>query len=114
MSNLQMSDITLKSVNIESGNFSVLESKDELITTAVINLIASDSRLHKYCKSVFVESPYYDREYLSTYYTFFSRKFRSYPKECCRLLFFSKEVTNSDDVANNAEDILSEVDNQSF
>lgn len=109
-----MSDITLKSVNIEAGNFSVLESKDELITTAVINLIASDSRLHKYCKSVFVESPYYDREYLSTYYTFFSRKFRSYPKECCRLLFFSKEVTNSDDVANNAEDILSEVDNQSF
>lgn len=44
MSNLQMSDITLKSVNIEAGNFSVLESKDELITTAVINLIASDSR----------------------------------------------------------------------
>ena len=109
-----MSNITLKSVNVKSGDFSVLKKKNELITAGVMNMIASDSRLHKYCKSVFVESPYYDREYLSTYYTFFSRKFRSYPKECCRLLFFSKEVTASYDVVNNVNDILSEVDNKSF
>lgn len=39
------------------------------------------------CKSVVVENPYYDGDYLSTYYIFYSKKLRQFPKECWRLLF---------------------------
>lgn len=35
--------------------------------------------------SIIVEYPYYDSEYLSNYYAHYSKKFKHYPKECCRL-----------------------------
>ena len=114
MSCLPYSSITLKSVNIEQGDFSVLNNMNDLITSGVVDLIKSDDRLQKYCKSVLVEFPYYDREYLSTYYTFFSRKFRSYPKECCRLLFFSTRLNTPDNVLNEAEDVLLQINNENF
>lgn len=37
------------------------------------------------CKEIIVEYPYHDRDYLSTYYCFYSQKFRSFPKKCYRL-----------------------------
>lgn len=37
---------------------------------------------------VVVEYPYYDRDYLSTYYLHYAQKLKSYPKECIRLHFF--------------------------
>ena len=37
------------------------------------------------CDTVLVEYPYYDSDYLSTYYEHYAQKFRKYPKECCRL-----------------------------
>lgn len=32
-----------------------------------------------------IEYPYFDNDYLSTYYIFYSKKSRKFPKECCRL-----------------------------
>lgn len=37
------------------------------------------------CDTIIIEYPYYDSDYLSTYYNHYSQKFRKYPKECCRL-----------------------------
>ncbi len=39
------------------------------------------------CDTVVVEYPYYDRDYLSTYYNHYSMKFKKYEKKCCRLHF---------------------------
>ena len=37
------------------------------------------------CDRIVIEYPYYDSDYLSTYYGHYSQKFRKYVKECCRL-----------------------------
>ncbi|MCM1244854.1 MAG: hypothetical protein NC293_04320 [Roseburia sp.] len=39
------------------------------------------------CDTIKVEYPYYDSDYLSTYYEHYSQKFRKYDKACCRLHF---------------------------
>ena len=41
------------------------------------------------CKALIVEFPYYEPDFLSTYYIFYVKKLKSFPKECFRLLFFS-------------------------
>ena len=41
------------------------------------------------CKAVIVEYPYYETDYLSTYYIFYAKKLKPFSKECYRLLFFS-------------------------
>lgn len=41
------------------------------------------------CKSIIIESPYYESDYLSSYYEFYVKKMQAFPKECWRLLFFS-------------------------
>ena len=37
------------------------------------------------CDKVKIEYPYYDSDYLSTYYDHYSQKFKKYEKTCCRL-----------------------------
>lgn len=39
---------------------------------------------------IIIEYPYADRDFLSTYYIFYSKKFRSYEKSCYRIHFFDK------------------------
>lgn len=47
------------------------------------------------CKSIVIEYPYYESDYLSNYYIFYSQKLQQFPKSSCRLLLFSdKESTN--------------------
>lgn len=41
--------------------------------------------------SIIVEWPYYDRDYLSSYYIHHSKKLKEYSKYCYRLHFISKE-----------------------
>lgn len=41
----------------------------------------------KRCDTIQVEYPYYDSDYLSTYYGHYAQKFKQYPKTCCRLHF---------------------------
>ena len=37
------------------------------------------------CDTIKVEYPYYDSDYLSTYYEHYAQKFKKYEKTCCRL-----------------------------
>ena len=39
------------------------------------------------CESIVIEYPYYDRDYLSSYYSHYSKKFRTYEKKCARIHF---------------------------
>ena len=51
--------------------------------------------LNKYLKplvsKIIVEFPYYDLDYLSTYYIHYSKKFKNYPKHCYRIHFITKD-----------------------
>ena len=40
------------------------------------------------CSRICIEYPYYDGDYLSNYYEFYSKKLRLFSKKCCRLLLF--------------------------
>lgn len=40
------------------------------------------------CKKVSIEFPYYENDYLSSYYIFYAQKLQSFPKECYRILFY--------------------------
>lgn len=37
------------------------------------------------CNRIVVEYPYHDKDFLSTYYCYYSQKFREFPKKCYRL-----------------------------
>lgn len=41
-----------------------------------------------YCKAIDVEYPFYESDYLSTYYLYYARKFQYVDKECCRLILY--------------------------
>lgn len=41
------------------------------------------------CEKIVVEYPYYDSDYLSTYYMFYSRKNRNFIKQSCRIHLFN-------------------------
>ncbi len=41
------------------------------------------------CKAIIVEHPYYESDYLSNYYIFYSKKLQNFPKESYRLMLFS-------------------------
>lgn len=43
------------------------------------------------CSMISVEYPYYDPDYLSTYYIYYIKKFRQFRKECCRIIFFGRD-----------------------
>lgn len=78
--------IEFKELEIKS-----LESYDELL--GLINEETIDDQvvntLKKFlglkCKKIVIEKPYHDRDFLSTYYCYYSQKFRGFPKKCCRL-----------------------------
>lgn len=66
----------------------------EIVPAHLINKEVIDC-LKKYvgmkCDTIKVEYPYYDSDYLSTYYGHYSQKFRNYKKSCCRLHFEKNE-----------------------
>lgn len=41
------------------------------------------------CKLVAIDFPYYENDYLSSYYIFYAKKLQKFPKECYRLLFYA-------------------------
>ena len=41
------------------------------------------------CKLVSIDFPYYENDYLSSYYIFYAKKLQNFPKECYRLLFYA-------------------------
>lgn len=74
---------------------SIKEEDDYLeVAQAIPDFLFDDevlSCLKKYiglkCDTVIVEFPYYDKDYLSTYYEHYAKKFKKYEKKCCRLHF---------------------------
>ena len=40
------------------------------------------------CKKILIEYPYYESDYLSSYYIFYVKKLQKFPKECYRILFY--------------------------
>lgn len=59
----------------------------KLIKSTHINdeTIAVLTKLFLKCDAAAIEYPYYDNEYLSTFYLFYSKKHSSFPKECYRI-----------------------------
>lgn len=54
------------------------------------NLIAQLSRhIGLSCRGVTVEYPYYENDFLSSYYIFYAKKLQKFPKECYRILFYA-------------------------
>lgn len=41
------------------------------------------------CQRVTVEYPYYENDFLSSYYIFYAKKLQKFPKECYRILFYA-------------------------
>lgn len=78
--------ISFKKLKIESK-----ESYEKLYDIVEPGLIDAEviKRLQRYldskCDEIQVEYPYYDDDYLSTYYIHYSQKLRAYDKMCCRL-----------------------------
>ena len=42
------------------------------------------------CKAMLIEYPYYEKDYLSTYYSFYSKQHGEHSKLCFRLHFFGQ------------------------
>lgn len=61
---------------------------DECIDDEAIIVL---NRLLGRCNDIMIEYPYYDDEYLSTYYLFYAKKYLSFPKECYRIHLFDDE-----------------------
>lgn len=43
------------------------------------------------CNRIIIEYPYHDKDFLSTYYCYYSQKFRGFPKKCYRLHIMGKD-----------------------
>lgn len=41
------------------------------------------------CQRVTIEYPYYDNDFLSSYYIFYVKKLQQFPKECFRIIFYA-------------------------
>lgn len=41
-----------------------------------------------FCAAIVIEYPFYESDYLSTYYLYHARKFQAVDKECCRLILY--------------------------
>lgn len=85
--------ISFISVKIKSLN-SYTENLMEAIPNQLIDIDAIGV-LKKYlgmnCDEIRVEYPYYDGDYLSTFYIHYSQKLRPYEKQCCRLHILKDE-----------------------
>lgn len=44
------------------------------------------------CDKILIEYPYYDKDYLSTYYSYYSKLFKPMNKECYRIHIFKKDL----------------------
>lgn len=47
------------------------------------------------CAAIIIEYPYYEKDYLSTYYTFYSKQHCAHSKVCIRLHFLGAEINDS-------------------
>lgn len=79
--------VVISSLDSYNGLKSVVASC--LIDDEVIR--ALQCHLGNKCDEIQVEYPYYDEDYLSTYYIHYAQKLRPYEKLCCRLHILKRE-----------------------
>lgn len=84
--------ISFTSIQINS-----LESYEKLSDCMPESLIDEDvisvlkNNLATKCDEIRIEYPYYDTDYLSTFYIHYAQKLRNYDKKCCRLHILKNE-----------------------
>lgn len=89
-------------IEINSVEISSPSDYSQLITEKLVNEEYIDNGvvefLERYvgtkCKVLDIEYPYYDNDYLSSYYALYAKKHKSYSKKCYRLVFFSDAEKN--------------------
>ena len=67
---------------------------DEIIDATYIDEDLSTNLMQYFklsCKKITYEYPYYDRDYLSTYYNFYATKLKEYSKKCVRLIIWGED-----------------------
>ena len=84
-------------IKINAVSINSKEDYEKLEEFVPENLLDDEviSCLKKYigtkCDTIKIEYPYHDRDYTSTYYEHYAKKFKKYGKECCRLHFEAKD-----------------------
>lgn len=82
-----------------NGDYNVLKGNNPITGERLIkeNYI-DDDVVDSFCKyfgneilRIIIEWPYYDQEYLSTYYIHYAKKFSNFPKYCYRLHFIARK-----------------------
>lgn len=85
--------ISYKAVKITSIDTYSEELKNEIPSPWVDDEVIDTLKkfLGANCDEILIEFPYYDSDYLSTYYIHYSQKLRPYEKVCCRLHILRNE-----------------------
>lgn len=68
--------------------------KSEIPTTYIDDCVVKMLKCNvgTICKRIVIDYPYYDRDFLSTYYIFYAKKFRDYSKKCYRLILIGDDM----------------------
>lgn len=66
--------------------------EDNYIDKDIINMFKQ--KIGTKCSAIIIEYPYYEKDYLSTYYTFYSKQHYTHSKVCHRLHFLGEELND--------------------
>lgn len=84
-----ISFISIHIENQDSYNHLLEYTPKSLIDETVVEVLKNN--LTDRCDEIRIEYPYYDTDYLSTFYIHYAQKLRSYEKKCCRLHILKNE-----------------------
>lgn len=75
--------------NVNNKAHPLLPISSEYIDGKAIEMIKN--LIGTKCSYILIEDPYYDKDYLSTFYIYYSKKFKNYAKKNIRLTFFKDD-----------------------
>src|SRR5947207_1463162 len=81
---------------------------DKEIYPSITKILADFLQPLKKEINVFMEYPYVDKVYRDSYYTYFSTKYKQYPRDSIRLSFFSSFVKFKDILPPSNQNFLEE------
>lgn len=80
---------SIQIINLESYEKLFEYIPESLVDDDVIDVLKNNLAMK--CDEIRVEYPYYDTDYLSTFYIHYAQKLRKYEKKCCRLHILKDE-----------------------
>lgn len=80
---------SIQIINLESYENLFEYIPESLVDDDVIDVLKNNLAMK--CDEIRVEYPYYDTDYLSTFYIHYAQKLRKYEKKCCRLHILKDE-----------------------